>query len=97
MPTTASIAALTGSSGAGASKYGIIPGPSVDPTTTGLSSVPSASADVPVGELFHPANPLVAFGAIALIAFGLMAFSTSASVRVGHTKAGASIQIGDSK
>ena len=45
------------------------------------------------GSILHPHNPLLAFGVLAAIAFGLMAASTT--VRVGKTTAG--IKIGDTK
>lgn len=61
--------------------------------TTETNSVASASPNDHGGNPLHPDNPLLAFGVIAAVAFGLMAFSTS--VRVGKTKAG--IQIGDTK
>jgi uncharacterized protein involved in response to NO len=55
-------------------------------------STPAEGAANEVRPL-HPSNPLFAFGAIALVTFGFMAFSTS--VRVGHTKA--ALNIGDAK
>ena len=61
------------------------------PTET--HAVATADPDDPDGRLIGAGNPLLAFGVIAGVVFGLMAFSTS--VRVGKTRAG--ITIGDTK
>jgi len=74
----------------GPGKFGIAPGARATATPSELHSVPTAAADDPAVGILHPHNPLMAFGVIAAVAFGLMAFSTS--VRVGRTAA--SVQIG---
>jgi hypothetical protein len=70
-------------------KYGFRPGP-VGHEPSELTAVPSpaegAAAD---GQVWNPENPLFAFGVIAALTFGLMAFSTS--VRVGGTTASVSV------
>lgn len=76
----------------GPSRFPGVQGPATSATTE-TAAMATASPDDPAGNLLHPGNPLVAFGAIAAVAFGLMAFSTT--VRVGRTRAG--IQIGDTK
>lgn len=82
--------------GMGAAKYGApTQGPSINTDSTQLSTVATASAGDPGANPLHPSNPLVAFGVIAAFAFGLMAVSTSASVRVGRAKAGAGVHIGE--
>lgn len=92
---------MASSFGIGTARYGTAltgSAPAVAAGTTQLESVPvaSSSASAP-GQLFHPSNPMVALGAIVALTFGLMAFSTSAKVRVGRQTAGGSIQIGDTK
>lgn len=61
------------------------------PATTETRAMATAAENDPDGRLLHPDNPLVAFGVLAAVVFGLMAFSTS--VRVGPTTA--SVQIGE--
>jgi hypothetical protein len=76
-----------------ASAYGLSPQP-VAGGPTGLASVATPStAGANAESPFHPDNPLVVFGVVAALTFGLMAFSTS--VRVGGTTA--SMSIGDTK
>lgn len=70
------------------------------PNSTQLAAVPSHSTGTLTGtaaDLLQPGNPLVAFGVIAALAFGLMAVSTSVGVRVGHENASAGFKIGDTK
>lgn len=84
--------------GGGAAKYGVTaatPLAVANPDMSAHAAVATASAGDSGTSLLHPSNPLLAFGALAAVVFGLMAFSTSTSVRVGHTKAGAAIKIGD--
>ena len=76
----------------GPGRFGLVSGPA-STATTETRSMTTASAADPGGQILHPHNPLMAFGVIAAVAFGLMAVSTS--VRVGKTKA--SISIGDPK
>ena len=83
--------------GYGPSKYGLQPQGFISEASTALSSVATADPAQPDGKLLHPANPLLAFAVIAAVAFGAMAVSTSAGVRVGRTKASAGISIGDTK
>jgi hypothetical protein len=75
-------------------KYGIpAAGPVAHTAGTGLASVaaPSAHGQAAAG-LVSPHNPLLAFGVLAGVTFGLMAFSTS--VRVGNSSA--SVNLGKS-
>jgi hypothetical protein len=68
-----------------------LPAGKLSAVPTETNAVPTGSPDDHDGRLLHPGNPLMAFGALAAIVFGLMAFSTS--VRVGKTTAG--IKIGE--
>lgn len=73
------------------SKYGgsLIPGRSA-PADTPLAQITGpAPAQVQAGHAWHPSSPLMAFGAILGVTFGLLAFS--GSVRVGKTRAAASV------
>lgn len=76
-----------------ASAYGLSSSPVAGgPTELGSVATPSiagARAESPL----HPDNPLVVFGLIAALTFGLMAFSTS--VRVAGTTA--SVSVGSTK
>jgi hypothetical protein len=76
----------------GPAKYGIDPSAPAANAPTALSSTvtPSEKAQA-AGQLLSPHNPLFAFGVLAAVTFGLMAFSTS--VRVGKTSA--SLNLGD--
>jgi hypothetical protein len=74
----------------GPARFPAARGPATSATTE-TTAMATASPDDPGGNLMHPGNPMIAFGVIAAIAFGLMAFSTT--VRVGKTRAG--IQIGE--
>jgi hypothetical protein len=73
-----------------ASVYGL---GSSGPASSAISELSSVSAPSAAGaradSLVHPDNPLVIFGVLAAVTFGLMAFSTS--VRVGHTTASVSV------
>lgn len=61
---------------------------------TELASVPTGSVgNANEAKPWHPDNPLLWFGGLAAVAFGLMAFSTS--VRVGKTTA--TVALGDTK
>jgi hypothetical protein len=77
-----------------ASVYGLgaRSGTSGSPTELASVSTPS-STGAREGSAVHPDNPLVIFGVIAALTFGLMAFSTS--VRVGGTTA--SVSVGSTK
>jgi hypothetical protein len=48
-------------------------------------------------KIWHPANPLFAFGVVAAFTFGLMAVSTSGSVRVGKAVASVGGAVGSTK
>jgi hypothetical protein len=62
---------------------------------SGLTALATPSAGAAnAGKLLHPDNPLVVFGVLAAFTFGLMAFSTSGSVRVGKTTLKAGLGIG---
>lgn len=78
----------------GPAKYGLDTTGPGSPAPTELTSVatPSASGQAAT-RLLSPENPLFAFGVLAAVTFGLMAFSTS--VRVG--KSSASLNIGSIK
>jgi hypothetical protein len=43
---------------------------------------------------WHPDSPMFAFGVLGALAFGLMAFSTSGTVRVGKTKLTGALGVG---
>jgi hypothetical protein len=74
----------------GADKFNLPKGPATANDSAMNAMTTPAPADVG-GKLLHPGNPLLAFGVLAAIAFGLMA--TSTTVRVGKTAA--SIKIGE--
>lgn len=63
------------------------------PVSSAVTELSSMSTPSTVGaqaeSLLHPDNPLVVFGVLAAVTFGLMAFSTS--VRVGGTTASVAI------
>jgi len=61
---------------------------------SGLTALatPSAAASAIGGISLE--NPLVVFGGLAAVVFGLMAFSTSGTVRVGKTKLSGAVGIG---
>lgn len=59
------------------------------PTALASTVTPSASGQS-AGQLLSRDNPLLAFGLVAAVTFGLMAFATS--VRVGSTTA--SVKLG---
>ncbi len=76
----------------GPAKYGIDPtSPASNAPTALASTVTPGEHDQAVTQLLSPHNPLFAFGLLAGVTFGLMAFSTS--VRVGNSSA--SINLGD--
>jgi hypothetical protein len=76
----------------GPAKFGIGDGPASNSPTALSSTVTPSEDGQAAAKLLNPSNPLLAFGALAAITFGLMAFSTS--VRVGKTSA--SLKVGDS-
>ena len=76
----------------GADKFNLNPGPA-SPHDSGMNAMTTPAPDDANGSLLHPGNPLLAFGVLAAIAFGLMAASTT--VRVGKTAA--TIKIGETK
>jgi hypothetical protein len=76
----------------GPAKYGIDPAaPASNAPTALASTVTPSEQGQAAAKLLSPHNPLFAFGALAAVTFGLMAFSTS--VRVGHTSA--SLNLGE--
>ena len=77
----------------GADKFNLPRGARSTANDSGLHALTAPAPEDANGRLLHPNNPLLAFGVLAAIAFGLMAVSTS--VRVGKTTA--SIQVGDTK
>jgi hypothetical protein len=58
------------------------------PTSLASVATPSAQGQS-AAKLWSPQNPLLAFGIVAALTFGAMAFSTT--VRVGHTKSSLSV------
>lgn len=83
---------------AGPERYGLFAGAPQSPAVAGSAlnslATPSEGA-ASAGKAFHPDNPLVLWGIAAGLTFGLMAFSTSGSVRVGKTKLSAGLGIGN--
>lgn len=74
----------------GPAKYGVhTSAPASNTPTAQRSMVTPSEQGQAAGKLFSPENPLFAFGVIAALTFGLMAFSTS--VRVGKTSATVSV------
>jgi hypothetical protein len=64
---------------------------------SGLSSLSTPSAGAAgEGKLLSLDNPLTVYLGAAALVFGLMAFSTSGSVRVGKTKLSGSLGVGNS-
>lgn len=82
---------------AGAERYRLsessAPAPAVSESSLQSVASPSAAAAA-AGSLFSVENPLLAFGVIAGLTFGLMAFSTSGTVRVGKTKLTGGLGVG---
>jgi hypothetical protein len=75
----------------GAQKWGIPDNPASN-SPSALTALPAPSArGAAASKLTSPENPLFWFGALGVVTFGLMAFSTT--VRVGKTSA--SLTIGD--
>lgn len=69
-----------------ASRYGLSTHGPASNAHTELHTVPTPSAaNASAVKPWSPDSPLFAFGLIAALTFGAMAFSTS--VRVGHTTA----------
>lgn len=78
----------------GPAKYGIdTSAPASNAPTALASTVTPSEHGAAAAKLWSPQNPLFAFGALAAVTFGLMAFSTS--VRVGRTTA--ALSVGDTK
>ena len=76
----------------GPEKFGIpASGPATNVATAQASMVTPSAAGAAAAKALSPENPLFAFGVLAAVTFGLMAFSTS--VRVGKTSA--RLEIGD--
>jgi hypothetical protein len=74
----------------GPAKYGMDPfAPASNAPTALASTVTPSEAEAAASKLLSVHNPLTAFGVLAAITFGLMAFSTS--VRVGKTSASLSL------
>ena len=75
---------------------GAVLSPAVAESSLQSVSTPSVGAAA-LGSAIHPDNPLVVWGLLGALTFGLMAFSTSGSVRVGKTTATAGLGIGSTK
>lgn len=70
--------------------------PKTGPATandSAMNAMTTPAPEDPGGSILHPHNPLLAFGVLAAVAFGLMAASTT--VRVGKTTA--AVSIGETK
>jgi hypothetical protein len=61
---------------------------------SGLTALSTPSAAHAAAGALSLDNPLVVFGGLAAVVFGLMAFSTSGTVRVGKTKLSGAVGIG---
>lgn len=73
----------------GAEKWGIPNNPAAN-SPSGLSAVPAPSVQgAAAAKLTSPQNPLLWFGALGVVTFGLMAFSTT--VRVGKVSSSLSV------
>ncbi len=69
------------------------PSPAV--ADSGLNSLPTPYAGAAnAAKPWSPESPMFAFGVLAALTFGLMAFSTSGTVRVGKTKLTAGVGVG---
>jgi hypothetical protein len=82
---------------AGPERVRLYNGPTLNPAVadSGLNALATPAAGAAAtAKPFHPHNPLVAYGVLAGLTFGLMAFSTSGSVRVGKTKLTAGLGVG---
>lgn len=74
--------ASTWAPSSGPGRYGLSPDGPLTTTPSELHAIPSPSQGAAAaGNPLDPSNPLFWFGAIALVTFGLAAFSTT--VRVG--------------
>jgi hypothetical protein len=63
--------------------------------SSGLNLLPTPSEGAAnVVKPWSPESPMFAFGCLAALTFGLMAFSTSGTVRVGKTKLTAGVGVG---
>lgn len=83
------MSATTWAPSAPGEKYRLSRGPATSAETE-LAAVPSpADGAQDEGRLLSVGNPLLVFGALAALTFGLMAVSTT--VRVGKTKASVSL------
>lgn len=82
--------ATTWAAPSGLGRYGLSQGGPVTTTPTELTAVPTPSEGASASaQPWSPSNPLFWFGGLALVTFGLAAFSTS--VRVGKTTASVSV------
>lgn len=69
-------------------------GPGVGELSLAAVSTPGEGA-ANSAKPWHPESPLFWVGAIGLVTFGAMAFSTSGTVRVGKTKLTAAAGVGN--
>ena len=64
-------------------------------TASGLTALSTPSErGAAVARPWSPESPMFAFGCLAALTFGLMAFSTSGTVRVGKTKLTGAVGVG---
>lgn len=73
----------------GAEKFNLPAHQSATANDSSMAAMTTPSASASDGSLMHPHNPLVAFGILAAVVFGMMAVSTT--VRVGKQSASVSI------
>jgi hypothetical protein len=69
--------------------------PAPSAAESGLNSLPTPyEGGANIAKPWNPESPMFAFGVLAALTFGLMAFSTSGTVRVGKTKLTAGVGVG---
>jgi hypothetical protein len=69
--------------------------PAPSASATGLNALPTPAAGAAnITKPWSPDSPMFAFGVLAALTFGLMAFSTSGTVRVGKTKLTGAVGVG---
>lgn len=70
-----------------------VAGPGVGELSLASLATPGEGA-ANAAKPWHPESPLFVFGVLGALTFGLMAFSTSGTVRVGKTKLSAGVGVG---
>jgi hypothetical protein len=82
---------------AGPERVRLYAGPAQSPAVadSGLTALATPSrGSAAAAAPWHPSSPMFAYGVLGALTFGLMAFSTSGSVRVGKTKLTAGLGVG---